>query len=206
MMSSATLYRASGLTLLSGALVLLIGLVLRVVDPGTTLAQQASALYVFANVVVFSGIALLLFGWFGVVARLAAQTGWLGLAGALLLFLSGLLFGSISAYNFLATPWYAVHAPRAAAHVIFGTPAVVVVASVATWLVLGGGVLAAVAIMRSKLLSPWPSALIIGGAVLGLVFDYVFFAAITFVAAILLVVVGLAWMAYGLLTAPGEAL
>ena len=49
-------------------------------------------------------------------------------------------------------------------------------------------------------------ALIIGGALLGLVFDYLFFAAITFGVAILLVVVGLAWMAYGLLTATGEAL
>jgi hypothetical protein len=49
MMASTTLYRASGLALLIGALVVLIGLVLRVVDPGATLAQQASALYVFSK-------------------------------------------------------------------------------------------------------------------------------------------------------------
>ena len=83
-MSSGTLYRASGLALLLGSLLVLIGVVLRALDPGITPTQEASALFVCSNVLVFSGLALLLFGWLGIVARLAELAGWLGLAVSVL--------------------------------------------------------------------------------------------------------------------------
>ncbi len=105
-MSSVTLYRASGLALLLGFLLVLSGFVLRVlVVPGIpTPTQLASALFVCLQVLIFSGLALLLFGGLGIVARLALLTGWLGLAGALLLFLSGVVFVGITAVNWLAAP------------------------------------------------------------------------------------------------------
>jgi drug/metabolite transporter (DMT)-like permease len=205
-MSSVTLSRASGLALLLGLLLVLIGIVLRVLDPGINPTQEASALFVCSNVLVFSGIALLLFGWLGLVARLARLAGWLGLAGAFLLFLSGVLFASIAAYNFLASPWYAVHAPNAAAQVLPGTPAVQAAAIVASWLLLGGAVLAELAMMRARLLSAWAGLLIVVAGVLGLVFDFVLFNLIVFLVALLLFVLGLGWMAYALLSAKEEAL
>jgi hypothetical protein len=208
-MSSVMVYRASGLALLCGALLVVIGCVLRLPVPLVpTPTQEASALYVAANVVIFSGLALLLFGWLGIVARLALLTGWLGLAGALLLFLSGVVFASIPAYNVLASPWYAVHAPHAAAQVALGTPAVVVAAFVAGLLVLGGAALAEIALVRARLLAARAGMLMCVGAVLGLVFDLVIhssIASLVATVALLLVLVGLGWMAYTLLIADGKA-
>ena len=210
-MSSVTLYRASGLALLLGFLLAVSGFVLRVlVVPGIpTPTQLASALFVGLQVLIFSGLALLLFGGFAIVARLAELTGWLGLAGALLLFLSGVVIVRITAVNWLATPWLAVHAPaNVATQVAFGTPAAGVAALVAGWLILGGGVLAEMAMMRARLLSPWAGLLIIVGAVLGLVWDFAIHSYLVgfviLVGAILLVVLGLGWMAYALLIAKGE--
>jgi hypothetical protein len=208
-MSSVTLYRASGLALLLGSLLVLIGFVLRALDPGINLTQEASALFVTSNVLVFSGLALLLFGWLGIVARLAVLSGWLGLAGALLIFLSGVVFASIIGYNFLASPWYAVHAPNAAAQVAFGTPEAVVAAYVASALLLGGAVLAELAMIRARLRAAWAGVLMVVASVLALVFLFVLFSFIVsfivFAVALLLFVLGLGWMAYALLSAKGEA-
>lgn len=207
-MSSVTLSRASALALLLGSLLVLLGFVFRVLAAPSipTPTQEASAQYVSSGVLGFSGVALLLFGWLGIVARLAAQTGWLGLAGALLIFLSGVVFSSISGYNFLASPWYAAHAPNAAAQVAaYGTPEVVVAAFVATWLIFGGAVLAEIAMLRARMFSAWAGLLIIVGAVFGLVFDYVLFNPFVFLVAVVLAILGLGWMAYALLTGKGEA-
>lgn len=124
-MSSVALYRASGLALLLWFLLVLSGFVMRaLVVPGIpTPTQLASASFVSSNVLIFSGLGLLLFGWLGIIARLAELSGWLGLAGAFLLFLSGVVFAGINAVNWLAAPRLAVHAPRnVAAEVGSGTP------------------------------------------------------------------------------------
>jgi hypothetical protein len=210
-MPSVTLYRASGLALLLGSLIVLIGFVLRTLDPGINLTQEASALFVTSNVLVFSGLALLLFGWLGIVARLAELSGWLGLAGAVLLFLSGVMFLGINAVNFLVSPWLAGRVPNdVATQLGVGTPAVDVLALVAVSLVLGGAVLAEIAMMRARLLSPWAGLLLIVAAVLALVDNYVSFGNVIFnymvaYVPLLLVVVGLGWMVYALLSAKGEA-
>ena len=205
-MSSVTLSRASGLALLLGSLLVLLGFVFRVLAaPSTpTPTQLASAQYVSSAVLGFSGVALLLFGSIGLVARLAELAGWLGLAGALLLFLSGVVFAGISGYNFLASPWYAVHAPNAAAQVAaYGTPAVVVAAYVATWLVFAGAVLVEIAMLRARLRAAWAGWLIVGGAAFGLLFDYVLFNPFVFLVAVVLAILGLGWLAYALLSAKG---
>jgi hypothetical protein len=205
-MSSVTLYRTSSLALLLGFLLLLIGSVLRTPFPFIpTPTQEASAQYISSNVVFFSGIALLLFGWLGIVARLAELAGWLGLAGALLIFLSGVVFASIIGYNFLASPWYAVHAPSAAAQVAFGTPEAVVAAYVASSLFFGGVVLAELAMIRARLRAAWAGVLLVVAGVLTLVFLFALFSFIVFAVALLLFVLGLGWMAYALLRAKGEA-
>lgn len=208
-MSSVTLSRASGLALLLGSLLVLIGMVLRVLDPGFTPTQEAGVLFVYSNVLVFGGLALLLFGWFGVVARLAELAGWLGLVGAFLLFLGGIMCAGIVGYNFLASPWYALHAPNAAAQVVLGTPAVVVAAYVAGVLLFAGGVLTELAMIRARLRAARAGALIVVACVLALVFLFVLFniiiSLIVFLVALLLFVIGLGWMAYALLSTKGEA-
>ena len=204
-MPSATLSRASGLALLLGSLLVLIGIVLRALDPGVNTTQEASALFVVSNVLVFSGLALLLFGWLGIVARLAELSSWLGLAGALLIFLSGVVYAGIIAYNFLASPYYAVHAPNVAAQVVYGTPAVVVTSIVSTSLVFGGAVLAEMAMLRARLRAAWAGVLLVVAAVVGLVSVVVILNYIGIAVAILLFIGGLGWMAYTLLSAKGEA-
>lgn len=208
-MLPVTFYRATGLVLLCGYLVALIGFVLRAFDPGINLAQEASALFLYSNVLVFIGLALLLFGWLGLVARLAELAGWPGLAGALLIFLSGVVFAGIIGYNFLASPWYAVHAPSAAAQVAIGTPQVGVTSYVGGGLLFAGTVLAEVAMLRARLRAAWPGALMVVAGVLALVFLFVLFSLIisfiVFAVALLLFVLGLGWMSYALLSAKGEA-
>lgn len=204
-MSSVTWSRASALALLLGLLLVLMGVVFRALDPGVNTTQEASALFVCSNVLVFSGLGLLLFGWLGIVARLAELAGWLGLAGAFLLFLSGVGFAGIIAYNFLASPYYAVHASTAAAQVISGTPAVVVTSIVATSLVFAGALLVELALLRARLRAAWAGVLLVVAAVVGLVSLVVIFSYIGMAVAILLFILGLGWMASALLSAKGEA-
>jgi len=213
-MSSVTLYRASGLALLLGFLLILSGFVLRALAiPGVpTPTQEASALFVCLQVLIFSGLALMLFGWLGIVARLAELSGWLGLAGALLFFLGGVVRVGIDAVNWLAAPWLAVHAPpKVAAEVGSGTPEVYVASFVAISLVLGGAVLAELAMLRARMFAAWAGGLMIVAAALYLVVDYFvsfsnpFFSYIVGYVSLLLFVVGLVWMVYALLSAKGEA-
>jgi hypothetical protein len=79
-MSTVTLYRASGLALLLGAVLFLIGYALAFVfNTDTPLGLAMAGVWT-------SGLLLLLLGLPGIVARQAARAGWLGFVGFLLTF------------------------------------------------------------------------------------------------------------------------
>src|SRR5260370_25705150 len=93
-MSSGTLYRSSGVALLVGALLAIIGNVLSsVLFPGMNDPNQyVSALWLPVMLLGFVGSFLLVVGLPGMVARQATRAGWLGLAGFVLTFIGGVCF------------------------------------------------------------------------------------------------------------------
>lgn len=211
-MSSATLYRASGLALLLGALLFIIGNVLStVLFPGnSTPTQLSSALYVSVSVLSFIGGSLLLLGLPGIVARQAARAGWLGLVGFILTILGGLLFTSFTVVSFLILPWLAVIAPQSAAQLTSanGPPAFFVYFLVASLLNAVGGVLLGIATMRARVLPQWAGLLIIVSAVLLLVaFPLTgIISSIVSIVASVLFALGLGRIGYALWTTKGETL
>jgi len=195
-MSSVTLYRASGLALLLGAVIFIVGSILSFAGAPLT------PIWLVATGVWISGMVLLLLGLPGIVARQAPRAGWLGFAGFLLTFLGWfLLTGFYVVDNLILSPWLDALAPQVYAQ-WFVNPAVGVSIHVANSLLGVGGVLLGMATTRAGVFPRWAGLLLIAAAV----FDLGSFVigSLTTVA-VVLVVLGLGWMGYALLTAKGEA-
>ena len=195
-MSSVTLSRASGLALLLGAVLFIVGSILSFAwTPLTPLWLVMTGLWI-------SGMVLLLLGLPGIVARQALRAGWLGFVGFLLTFLGWfLLTGFYVVDDLILSPWLDALAPHVYAQ-WFVNPAVGVSIHVANSLLGVGGVLLGIATMRAGVLPRWAGLLLIAAAVVDLG-SFVIGSLIS-VAAVL-VVLGLGWMGYALLTAKGEA-
>jgi len=104
-MSSVTLYRASGLALLLGAVLAIIGSILTFF-----VFQYLTPLWLVTTLAWNSGLVLLLLGSPGIVARQAPRAGWLGFVGFLLMFLGWFLLASYVAMgNLTISTWLAVH-------------------------------------------------------------------------------------------------
>src|SRR5258708_35925757 len=104
-MSSGPLYRSSGVALVVGALLAIIGNVLSsVLFPGNDPHQYVSALWLPVMLLSFVGSLLLLIGLPAISARQATRAGWLGLIGFVLTFIGGGLFPHVSVFSFLPPP------------------------------------------------------------------------------------------------------
>src|SRR6266852_9854555 len=207
-MSSGTLYRSSGVALLVGALLAIIGNVLSsVLFPGMNDPNQyVSALWLPVMLLGFVGSFLLVVGLPGMVARQATRAGWLGLVGFVLTFIGGFLFTSFYVVTLIVLPWLAQVAPKLAAG--NGPPAIFVYFLVASLLFAVGGVLLGIATMRAGVLPRWAGLLIIIGVVLNLV-DFPLngiIGGIVGLVAFVLFALGLGWIGYVLWIAKGEAL
>lgn len=196
-MSLSTLYRASGLALLLGALLVIIGLPLSIVlsivfSPDSPM--MLSMVWVWT-----SGIVLAQLGLPGILVRQAKQAGWLGFVGYLLLGSGGFLLTSFFVVLDLTIfPWLDVHAPLLSFQFFTTNPAVTVYAAVAGSLFGIGGVLLGIATMRARIFSRWAGLLLIVGVVSVGGFVNVFLS-VAMVPGLL----GLGWMGYALLTAQG---
>ena len=194
-MSSVTLYRASGLALLLGAVLFIVGSILSFAGAPLT------PLWLIMTGVWMSGMVLGLLGLPGIVARQAERSGWLGFVGFLLTFLGWfLLTGFYVGDNLIISPWLNALAPQVYAQ-WFVNPAVAVSLHVANSLLGVGGVLLGIATMRARVFPRWAGWLLIAAVVdLG---SFVI-GNLTLVATGL-IILGLGWMGYTLLTAQGEA-
>ena len=194
-MSSVTLYRASGLALLLGAVLYIVGSILSFAGaPLTPLWLVMTGLWI-------SGMVLQLLGLPGIVARQAPRAGWLGFVGFLLTFLGWfLLTGFYVGDDLIISPWLNALAPHVYAQ-WFVNPAVGVSIHVANSLLGVGGVLLGIAATRAGVLPRWAGLLLIAAAVVALG-SFVIGSLIS--VATVLVVLGLGWMGYALLTAKGE--
>jgi hypothetical protein len=195
------LYRASGLALLLGAVLFIVGSILSFAGAPLT------PIWLVGTGVWISGMVLQLLGLPAIVARQAPRAGWLGFVGFLLTFLGWfLLTGYYVVDNLILSPWLDALAPHVYAQ-WFVNPAVAVSMHVANSLLGVGGVLLGIATMRAGVFPRWAGLLIIVSAV---------FAFGSFVigslgglgptsVAVGFVALGLGWMGYALLTAKGEA-
>lgn len=185
-MSSVTLYRASGLALLLGAVLFIIGLALAFVfNTDTPLGLAMAGVWT-------SGLVLLLLGLPGIVARQASCAGWLGFVGFLLTFSGAFLAISYYTVVYLVIyPWLNVHAPQVGDQLLFSaTPAVTLYNSVAIGLFVVGLLLLGIATMRARVFPQWAGLLLIVGAVLD---PIGFVSGIVGTVAAVLVTLGLGW-------------
>lgn len=194
-MSSTTLYRASGLALLLGAVLVIVGLPLSFVfPPDSPLALAMIGVWT-------GGVVLAQLGGPGIVARQAKQAGWLGFVGYLLVGSGGfLLFSFFAVLDLTVFPYLDVHAPLASVQFFATNAAVNVYAAVAGSLFGVGGVLLGIATMRARVFPRGAGVLLILGVVGLGGFVNVFLSG-----AMLLGLVGLGWMGYALLTGKGAA-
>lgn len=201
-MSSATLYRASGLALLLGALLGIIGNILSTaLFPGNDPSQYLTPLWVVVTLVSLIGSLLLLLGLPGIAARQASRAGWLGFIGFILTFLGGFLFTSFSVVTLLILPWLAQVAPKLAAS--NGPSSFFVFFLVAGILFALGGILLGIAVMRAGILPRWAGLLLLIGAVFNLVTFPLngILSSIISTVAFVLFAGGLGWMGYALMSA-----
>lgn len=167
-MSSATLYRASGLSLLLGAVLGIIGNILStVLYPGNDPHQYTTTMWVIVMLVSFIGEMLLLLGLPSISARQASRAGWTGFIGVILTFFGGFLLTCLSAVALIVLPWLAQVAPKQAAG--NGPPAIFTFVLLGSILFALGGILLGIAVMRSGILPRWSGLLILIGAVLNIV-------------------------------------
>jgi hypothetical protein len=194
-MSSVTLYRASGLALLLGAVLFIIGLALAFVFNTDTPLGLAMA-WVWT-----SGLVLLLLGLPGIVARQASRAGWLGFVGFLLTFSGAFLSVSSFAVLYLTIlPW----SPKVGHQFLLTTnPAMNLVGTYLSW---GGEVLLGIATMRARVFPQWAGLLLIVAVVVDL-FSTLggIVGSIASPLSNVVLVLGFGWMGYALLTAKGEA-
>lgn len=193
-MSSTTLYRASGLALLLGALLVIVGL------PLSFFAFPPDSPMALAMIGVWTaGVVLAQLGGAGIVARQAKQAGWLGFVGYLLVGSGGfLLFSFFAVLDLTVFPYLDVHAPLASVQFFATNPAVTVYTAVAGSLFGVGGLLLGIATMRARVF-PRGAGLLLMLGVVGLgAFVNVFLSA-----AMVFGLVGLGWMGYALLTGRG---
>jgi hypothetical protein len=165
-MPSTNLYRSTGLALLFGAVLGIVGNVLSsVLFPGNDPRQFQTSLFVIVTLVGLIGQMFLLMGLPGMAARQAPYAGPLGLVGFALTFLGGLLFTSFSVIGLVIFPWLAQAAPNLLAG--NGPPPTVFVFFLIASILFGlGGLLLGIAVMRGGVLPRSAGLLLLVGAVL----------------------------------------
>ena len=206
-MSSVTLYRASGLALLLGSVLFIIGVGLSFVfTPDTPLWFVMGGVWT-------GGAVLMLLGLSGIAARQASRAGWSGFVGAILTFSGVFLIASYNAVTTLTiNPWLDAHAPKVEdLGLYFTNPALTVFNSVAITLLVIGLVLLGSATMRARVFPQGTGLLLIAAVVvsgIGLVISLFGLGAVATVASLVslvLLLIGLGWMGYALWTTKGEA-
>ena len=197
-MPSTNLYRASGLALLCGAALGIIGNVTSsALYPGSDPQQYRSAVWLVLTLSSFIGEALLLLGLPGIAARLSPRAGWLGLAGFVLAFLGGLLLAGVSAVELLIFPWLAQASPN----LITSAPLSFFIFFFAASVLFGvGGLLLGLAVMRSGAFARAAGVLLLAGGVLTIVGSALSGTISNLLAALPFVIVaaGLGWIGHAL--------
>jgi hypothetical protein len=208
-MSSGLLYRLSGIALLLGSLLFIIGITARIIlfYPGldSNFAQAKSPLWIPVDLVIFSGFLLLAVGLPGLYAHQSAHIGSLGLISFIFIFLGVVLFSGLYMLDFTIFPWLAVTAPKLAA-TEFPLPGLTILYEIAARVLVGGFLVLGSVARRIRMLPHWTVWLFIApvlGLVLLLPLPEIMSEALD-IASNVSPALGLAWMGYILWSAKGE--
>lgn len=167
-MTSAQLFRLSGLGLLAGAITFAAHVVLRsLITAGTDPAAVAlDGSWAPVSMLGVAGAVLVLLGLPAVGARLAPTAGLPAIVGTTLLAMAWMFFGLfLSLYGLLVLPWLARKAPSLVAPSAPLPPALIAafVAGMLTWLV--GAMLLAIPFIRGRVRPSWPGYVLPASAV-----------------------------------------
>ncbi len=189
-MSSRMLYRLSGMSLLIGSLLTALGATSVFFigdDPTSTIAATAALLRVLGGMLIVVGLP-------GMYIRQAERVGLLGLFGFLLTLFYILILGVAGdSINAFVMPFLASHAPA----LLKGSLPSGLIAFYIVGGLLGlvGGILLGIATLRANVLSRWASILLIIGAVLSFIGN--FLPPIISTVGVVMFLVGLAWLGFG---------
>src|SRR2546426_2474047 len=157
-MSSRTLYRLSGGTLIAGSLLILIGSVVgAILFPGhsSTPQQVLSLLWILVTLITLIGSLLFVIGLPGMYLRQARRAGVLGLVGFILLFFAILLQGTaFSSVQVVVLPFLAQKAPQFLGGNILPISAFLLLI-VSGLMQLIGAILLGIATMRAHVFPRW---------------------------------------------------
>ena len=171
-MTSVQLLRASGLAVLTGAVVFTIHIVARSAITasagGMTIAFANDGLWVPINALGVIGAVLVLVGMPAMYARMAGSSGLLALIGVSLIALGWLFFGLfLSFYSMVVLPWLANNAPRLADGLNQHPP--MLVAFIAALLAeVVGIVLFAIPFVRGPVHPQWVGYVLVASAIMTL--------------------------------------
>lgn len=192
-MSSTILYRLSGISLLIGSLLVALGVIpiFFIGDsPTSTMAAPAALLRVLGGMLIVLGLP-------GMYVRQAERAGFLGLIGYLLTLLYILILGVAGdTINAFVLPFLASAAPA----LLKGS----LPSGLETFFIIGqllafvGGTLLGIATLRAGVFSRWAGILLIVGAVLSFIGNFLL--PIISTVGVVLFLVGLAWLGSGVLS------
>jgi hypothetical protein len=189
-MSSTTLYRLSGISLLIGSVLAIVGGIL-----GIFSSDPASTMAIAGSLIQFVGATLGLLGLPGMYAKQAQRAGVLGLIGTALMFCYILILGTFgSALNAIVLPFIATHAPA----IVQSTPAGLdLFFTIGGVLGAAGGISLGLATIRASVLPRWAGVLLMG-SVIQLIGD--FFQSPIAHLGFVLVMIGFAWLGAALVS------
>lgn len=166
-MSSTTLYRLSGITLIVGSIVAAIGLIISsFASQGNDPNQYKTSLFTITFLMTIIGLMLVTAGLPGIYVRQARQTGWLGLIGFMLILFGGLLFMSLFMMSFIFLPYLAEVAPKLVADQNSGPAAIGLFFIVASLMYTLGTISFGIATMRAHVFPRWTGLMLIIGGIL----------------------------------------
>ena len=154
-MSSTTLYRLSGISLLWGSGLMALGYIFH---PADNPAYLATPVMILVHLMIFFGVFLLLLGWMGMYARQSSRVGMWGLVSMLLLFFGLLINEMPHTIAFFAI--FPVLGPRqspqqavALVDAIFGSPVLGLMSPLSILMCLLGVITTAIVTLRARVLS-----------------------------------------------------
>jgi hypothetical protein len=171
-MSSRTLYRWSGTTLIVGGLLSLVSSTLNAIlfpDTNPTPQQLLSVPWLIAEILLFAGLLLIVMGFPGSYLRQAARAGRLGFVGSLLLWLGVLLALGFSVVRITLWPYLAQLAPNVLPLGGQGPVAGFLLWILVPWLLLSlGSLLLGAAVLRARAFPLWPGILLLIAGILSI--------------------------------------
>jgi hypothetical protein len=191
-MSSTTLYRLSGISLLIGSLLTISGFIPDLIvehSSGSAIAAATALLRLI-------GLMLVVLGLPGMYAKQAEQVGILGLLGFIVTLFS-LLMGMAQQPVFaFINPFLATHAPA----LLNGRPpqGLLIFFTVGGLLGLVGATMLGIAIMRAAILPRWAGLVLIAGEVFSLIGSFLGLGQSIVDMGVVIFLIGLAWLAVGL--------